>query len=139
MVVGNLQDKFYSVNVGAIEACAFVELRLPDWSPEILAGKLLPHPSCYCIKCDHSTCHTMQPKELSTVRVSNVSPGLHKRELEHFFESHGLRKIRNISLCPSSAREDAPLVATVTFKSPSDARRALDSERENPGRAESQC
>ncbi len=68
----------------------------------------------------------MQPKELSTVRVSNVSPDLHITELEHFFESHGLRTIRNISLCPSSCREDAPFVATVTFKSPSDAKRALD-------------
>ena len=68
----------------------------------------------------------MQPKELSTVRVSNVTPGLHKRDLEHFFESHGLGAIRNISLCSSSCREDAPLVATVTSKSPSDAKRALD-------------
>lgn len=60
------------------------------------------------------------------MRVSNVSPGLHKRELEYFFESHGLRAIRNISLSPSSCREDAPLVGTVTFRSPSDAKRALD-------------
>ena len=76
----------------------------------------------------------MQPKELATVRVSNVSPGLQKRELEHFFESHGLKTIGNISLCPSSCREDAPLVATVTFKSPSDARRALDLNEKALGR-----
>ena len=76
----------------------------------------------------------MQPKELSTVRVSNVSPGIHIRELEHFFESHGLRTIRNVSLCPSSCREDAPLVATVTFKSPSDARRALELNEKPLGR-----
>ena len=76
----------------------------------------------------------MQPKELCTVRVSNVSPGLHIRELEHFFKSHGLRTIRNISLCPSSCREDAPLVATVTLKSPSDARRALDLNDNTLGR-----
>ena len=68
----------------------------------------------------------MQPKELSTVRVSNVTPGLHKKDLEHFFESYGLGAIRKVSNCPSSCREDAPLVATVTFKSPSAARRALD-------------
>ena len=85
-------------------------------------------------KCNHSPCRTMQPKELSTVRVSNVSPGLHTKELEHFFESHGLRTIQNISLCPSSCREDAPLVATVTFKSPSDARRALDLNGKTLGR-----
>ena len=68
----------------------------------------------------------MQPKELSTVRVSNVTPDLHKRDLEHFFENHGLEVKRNTSLCPSSCHEDATLVATVTFKSPSDAKRALD-------------
>ena len=68
----------------------------------------------------------MQPKELSTVRVSNISPGLQIRELGHFFESHGLVTSQDISLCPSSCREDAPLVATVTFKSPSEARKALD-------------
>lgn len=72
----------------------------------------------------------MQSKELSTVRVSNVSPGLYKKELEHFFESHGLRGTGNISLCPSSCREDAPLVGTVTFRSPSDAKRALDLNEE---------
>ena len=85
-------------------------------------------------KCSHFTCRTMQPKELSTVRVSNVSPGVQRRELEHFFESHGLRTIQNISLCPSSCREDASLVATVTFKSPSDARRALDLNGKTLGR-----
>ena len=27
------QDHFYSVDVGAIEACALAKVRLPDWSP----------------------------------------------------------------------------------------------------------
>ena len=68
------------------------------------------------------------------MRVSNVTPDLHKRDLEHSFENHGLGAIRNISLCPSSCREDAPLVATVTFKSPSDAKRALDLNEKILGR-----
>ena len=68
----------------------------------------------------------MQPKDLATVRVTNVLSGLQKAELQHFFERHGLGTIQGISLCPTSAEEDAPLVATVTFETPSTAKKALE-------------
>ena len=60
------------------------------------------------------------------MRVTNLQSDLQNVELQHFFARHSLKTNKVISLCPTSAEDDAPLVATVTFRTPSDAKRALE-------------
>ncbi len=80
----------------------------------------------------------MQPKDLATVRVSNLSPDLKKKkELHNFLDRRNVNATSNISLCPHGSAKDSPLVATVTFHPQSSAKRGLGSERESTGR--SQC
>ncbi len=68
----------------------------------------------------------MQPKDLATVRVSNLSPDLKQKELHNFLDRRNVNATSNISLCPHGSAKDSPLVATVTFHSQSSAKRALD-------------
>lgn len=67
----------------------------------------------------------MQPKDVSTVRLSNLEPGVQKDDVHQFFGRHKLLTSQNISLCPSAPFKGAPLVGTVTFDSPADAKTAL--------------
>ena len=67
----------------------------------------------------------MQPKNVSTVRLSNLAPGLQKNDVHQFFGRHKLLTSQNMSLCPSAPVEGAPLVGTATFDSPADAKTAL--------------
>lgn len=69
----------------------------------------------------------MHPKDLATVRVSNISPTLGQSQLHHFFESQIGHATSRISVCPQSSATSSLLVATVTFKSPSSAKKALSS------------
>ncbi len=68
----------------------------------------------------------MPHRNLATVRVSNIPSGCPKTELVHFFESNRIVPTPCMSLCPSTAETDASLVATVTFQSDADAKKALD-------------
>lgn len=68
----------------------------------------------------------MLPKDVATVRVTNIAPGSQRNELIHFFESHKVKPPQSLSLVSSKSGQDASLVATVTFRSPSDAKKALE-------------
>lgn len=74
----------------------------------------------------------MQPKDSATVRVSNLSPSLGRppvsseEKLHHFFDRQHVHAKSGISVFPHSSDKDSSLVATVTFQSPSDAKRALN-------------
>ena len=67
----------------------------------------------------------MQPKDLATVRVSNISPTLGESQLHHFFDRRDVHATSHISLCPQSSATRSVLVATITFESPSSAKKAL--------------
>ena len=67
----------------------------------------------------------MLSKDVATVRVSNVGRDVQKAEIRDFFEKHKLTPTNGISLCPRSASGVDSQVATVTFKSCSEAKRAL--------------
>lgn len=70
----------------------------------------------------------MQPKDLSTVRVCNLSPRLGPsaaKQLHDFLDRRNVDATSGISRCPHGSDKDSSLVATVTFQSPSDAKRAL--------------
>ena len=68
----------------------------------------------------------MQPKDLATVRMSNLLPDLKERQLREFLESENLYATSNISLCPHRPGKDFSRVATVTFQSQSIAKQALN-------------
>lgn len=68
----------------------------------------------------------MPHKNLATVRVTNIPPGCQRSELLHFFESNKIKPTPCMSLCPSTAATDASLIATVSFPSESDAKKALN-------------
>lgn len=69
----------------------------------------------------------MPHNDLATVRVSNIPHDLEKGKLLHFFETNKVKgTLSHISLCPSTFTKDTPLTATVTFKSGSEAKKALD-------------
>jgi len=67
----------------------------------------------------------MLPNDVATVRVTNIAPGLQKSDLNHFFESHEVN-LPQASLVASKSGQDALLVATATFGSPSEAKKALE-------------
>ena len=67
----------------------------------------------------------MLSKDVATVRVSNIGSDVQKAEIRDFFEKHKLTPTHDISLCPQSASSDDSQVATVTFKSCSEAKKAL--------------
>ena len=62
----------------------------------------------------------MHSKDIATVRISQIWCNLRKTDLLHFFNRNKLLAREGISLCPSASAQDASLVATVTFNSPSD-------------------
>ena len=77
----------------------------------------------------------MQPKDVLTLRVSQLAPDLQKADLLHFFNRNKLRASPGISLCPSTSAQGASLVATVTFGSPSDAKKALKLDQQYLGKS----
>ncbi len=68
----------------------------------------------------------MPLKPGATVRVVNIDPKTQEAELYKLFTDRNLTPISPGSLCPSSSAQDATQVATVTFKSSSEAKRALN-------------
>lgn len=68
----------------------------------------------------------MQPKDLATVRESNLSPSLRKDQLHDFLDRRNTVATSNISLCPHDSAKDSSLVATVTFQSQSSAKKVLN-------------
>lgn len=66
----------------------------------------------------------MQPKDLATVRVSNLSPNLGEGQLHHFFDRRNVHPTSHISLCRQSSATSSMLVATITFESASIAKKA---------------
>ena len=67
----------------------------------------------------------MLTKDVTTVRVSNLHHDVSIADLYTFFQNHDLEPISPLSLCPFSTSNDATQVATVTFKSASEAKKAL--------------
>lgn len=73
---------------------------------------------------------TMQPKNLATVRVSNLPPGFLEEKLRDVLTraTHlpraSANATPNISLCPHTCKGSSQ-VATVTFQSQSSAKKAL--------------
>lgn len=67
----------------------------------------------------------MPLKTGATVRMVNIDPCVQKSELIEVLRSHGLRSVLHISLCPTSSALDAMQVATITFTTPSEAKRSL--------------
>lgn len=60
------------------------------------------------------------------MRVSELAPGTHNVYVREFFARNKLFAIGGTSLCPSGRTENAQLVGTVTFSSPSEAKKALN-------------
>ena len=67
----------------------------------------------------------MQPKDVSTVRVSQLEPGVRGADLRQFFGRHKLITASCMSICPSVSSESKQFVATVTFDAPSEAKKAV--------------
>ncbi|MCJ1317977.1 hypothetical protein MMC15_003304 [Xylographa vitiligo] len=67
----------------------------------------------------------MLSKDVTTVRVSNLHHDVSIADLYTFFHGYDLEPISPSSLCPCSTSNDATQVATVTFKSASEAKKAL--------------
>lgn len=67
----------------------------------------------------------MPLKAGATVRVVNIDPSIQKSELDELLTKHSLRPTSQASLCPSSSAHGAMQVATVTFETPSEAKRSL--------------
>ena len=67
----------------------------------------------------------MLSKDVRTVRVSNLHHGVSHADLYTFFRGYDLEPIPPLSLCPCSTVEKAAQMATVTFKSASEAKKAL--------------
>lgn len=61
----------------------------------------------------------------ATVRMVNIDPCVQKSELIEILRSHGQRSVVHVSLCPTSSAHDAMQVATITFETPSEAKRSL--------------
>ncbi|MCJ1405434.1 hypothetical protein MMC11_008662, partial [Xylographa trunciseda] len=67
----------------------------------------------------------MLSKDVATVRVSNLHQDVDESKLLAFFQSHGLKAVSQSSLCKFSSRDDSSQVATVTFSSATEAKKAL--------------
>lgn len=67
----------------------------------------------------------MPLKAGATVRMVNIDPCVQKSELSDFLINHGLKMVLRLSLCPSSFERGAMQVATITFGTPSEAKRSL--------------
>ncbi|KAG8528660.1 uncharacterized protein KY384_006347 [Bacidia gigantensis] len=75
----------------------------------------------------------MLSKDVATVRLSNLARTTQIVDIFRFFEARGLKQTLRSSLCTSTAARDANLVATVTFETPADAKKALSCDGESLG------
>lgn len=69
----------------------------------------------------------MPIKAGATVRVVNIDPVVQKAELCDLLGNRKLSPASPVSLFPSASAPNATQIATVTFKSPSEAKNALSS------------
>ncbi len=69
------------------------------------------------------------------MRISELAPGTHKVDVRDLFARNRLAVIGDTSLCPCKTTENAPLVGTVTFSSPSEAKKALNLNGQTLGRS----
>lgn len=75
----------------------------------------------------------MHSKNVSTVRISEVAPDIHEIDIRDLFARNRLAVAGGISLCPVKTTENALKVATVTFPSPSEAKKALNIKHQSLG------
>lgn len=75
----------------------------------------------------------MQPKNVSTIRVSQLAPGTREANLLQFFGRNKLLTASCLSLCPITSAHNERLTATVTFNTPSEAKKALSLDGQHMG------